>query len=141
MPPPVQRGTRQRAAIRAVVAESPRPLLPTEIQERAQLAVAGLALATIYRNLKLLVEENEVRIVELPGEAPRFESAHRGHHHHFQCRTCERVFDVHECPGDFAGLAPKGFKVEAHELTLYGLCADCGKLARQPVPKAGSKQH
>ena len=131
---PVQRDTRQRSAIRAVVTDSSRPLLPLEIQERAQHTVPGLGLATIYRNLKLLVDEGDVRLVELPGEAPRFESAHHGHHHHFQCRSCKRVFDVHQCPGDFAALAPRGFKVEAHEITLYGLCADCGKgLNARPV--------
>lgn len=130
---PVQRGTRQRAAIRAVVTDSSRPLLPLEIQERAQLLVPGLGLATIYRNLKLLVEDGSVRLVELPGAATRFESALHGHHHHFQCRTCERVFDVHQCPGNFAELAPRGFTIESHELTLYGRCADCSPTAPAPA--------
>jgi Fur family ferric uptake transcriptional regulator len=47
------------------------------------------------------------------------------HHHHFQCTNCQRVFDVHACPGDIDHMAPKGFSVERHELTLYGRCADC----------------
>ncbi|RYX92191.1 MAG: transcriptional repressor [Comamonadaceae bacterium] len=135
---PVQRDTRQRAAIRAVVSDSPRPLLPLEIQERAQQHVPGLGLATIYRNLKLLVEEGGVRTVELPGEAPRFESALHGHHHHFQCRMCERVFDVHHCPGNFAEMAPRGFTVDAHELTLYGRCAECSTPARKAARSAKS---
>ncbi len=137
---PVQRDTRQRTAIRAVVTDSSRPLLPLEIQERAQHTVPGLGLATIYRNLKLLVEDGDVRLVELPGEAPRFESAHHGHHHHFQCHACKRVFDVHQCPGDFSALAPRGFKVESHEITLYGLCADCGKGPTARPVKPGKKQ-
>lgn len=132
--PPLQRGTRQRAAIRAVLADSPHPLLPAEILSRAQAVVAQVGLATVYRALKRLVDEAEVRIVELPGEAPRYESAHRGHHHHFQCRECARVFDVTDCPGDFGMLAPRGFVVEAHELTLYGKCADCAKARRKPTP-------
>ncbi|RYF75806.1 MAG: transcriptional repressor [Comamonadaceae bacterium] len=123
----MQRGTRQRAAIRAVLADSPHPLLPAEILTRAQAVVAQVGLATVYRALKRLVAEAEVRVVDLPGEAPRYESAHRGHHHHFQCRDCARVFDVTDCPGDFGRLAPRGFVVEAHELTLYGKCADCAK--------------
>ena len=128
-PAVTQRGTRQRAAIRAAIDASPRPLLPAEILTLAQQEVAELGIATIYRALKLLVEADQVRLVELPGAAPRYESARHGHHHHFQCRSCARVFDVHRCPGDFSGLAPDGFEVEAHELTLYGRCADCSKLA------------
>jgi Fur family ferric uptake transcriptional regulator len=52
------------------------------------------------------------------------------HHHHFQCRQCHRVFDVHGCPGNFNRLAPKGFTVEDHDLTLYGRCTHCAPAAR-----------
>ncbi len=51
---------------------------------------------------------------------------HQYQHHHFQCRKCERVFDVHACPGDLSGLAPHGFTVEEHCFPLYGRCKDCG---------------
>jgi hypothetical protein len=56
--------------------------------------------------------------VHLPGENPRFELVGHQHHHHFQCRQCQRVFDVHACPGDLGRLAPQGFTVEDHDLTL-----------------------
>ena len=79
----------------------------------------------VYRNLKSLVENAELQVVQLPGENPRYERAGRHHHHHFQCRSCQRVFDVHACPGNLARMAPEGFSVEDHELTLYGRCADC----------------
>ncbi|MFT4269314.1 MAG: transcriptional repressor [Xenophilus sp.] len=133
--PAFQRGTRQRAAIRTAIDAAGRPLLPQEILALAQGEVAELGLATVYRNLKLLAEAEEIRVVELPGEAPRYESAQHSHHHHFQCRACQRVFDVHGCAEDFAGWAPHGFRVDGHELTLYGLCADCAK-AVKPARKA-----
>lgn len=129
-----QRDTRQRAAIRAAIEHSSRPLLPAEILEQAQREVEAMGIATVYRNLKLLIDAHEIRTVELPGEAARYETARHAHHHHFQCKQCARVFDVHACPGDFASMAPKGFKVEAHELTLYGVCAECGQqAARAPT--------
>lgn len=121
----MERSTRQRSAIRTVIEAASRPLTPQEVLDGARTEVAGLGIATVYRNLKLLVEEGSVQAVELPGDSPRYESTHLAHHHHFQCRRCERVFDVHGCPGDIARLAPAGFSVESHELTLYGLCADC----------------
>jgi Fur family transcriptional regulator, ferric uptake regulator len=121
----MERSTRQRSAIRSVVASAGRPLLAQEVLERAQLEVPGMGLATIYRNLKSLVEAEELQVVQLPGENPRYERVGHSHHHHFQCRNCSRVFDVHACPGNLAKLAPEGFSVEDHELTLYGRCADC----------------
>ena len=121
----MERNTRQRSAIRDAIAGAHRPLLPQEVLEAAQSQVPGLGIATVYRNLKALVDEGELQAVTLPGENPRFELVGHGHHHHFQCRDCGRVFDVHACPGDLQRLAPAGFTVDGHDLTLYGRCRDC----------------
>ena len=93
--------------------------------DQAQSLAPGLGIATVYRNLKALVDDGTLAVVQLPGENPRYEPVSRRHHHHFQCRRCQRVFDVHACPGDLSRLAPPGFSVEDHDLTLYGCCADC----------------
>jgi Fur family ferric uptake transcriptional regulator len=100
------------------------------VLDAAQQEVPGLGIATVYRNLKALVEEGELQAVHLPGENPRFELVGHKHHHHFQCRQCQRVFDVHGCPGNLSRLAPKGFVVEDHDLTLYGRCTSCVPAAR-----------
>jgi Fur family ferric uptake transcriptional regulator len=133
----MKRSTRQRAAIRDAIAEAGRPLLPQEVLDAAQGKVPGLGIATVYRNLKSLVSGGELRSVELPGENPRYESVGHAHHHHFQCDVCQRVFDVHACPGDLSQLAPPGFTVEDHDLTLYGKCGDCQPVAqrkKKPLP-------
>lgn len=121
----MERNTRQRAAIRDAIAHAGRPLLPQEVLEAAQAGAPGLSIATVYRNLRTLLDEGELRAVVLPGENARYEMAGGGHHHHFQCRQCQRVFEVDACPGNLASLAPAGFTVEDHDLTLYGRCRDC----------------
>lgn len=121
----MERNTRQRAAIRQAIEQAGRPLLPVEVLAAAQQDVPGLSLATVYRGLKSLVEEGQIAPVSLPSEVTRYERAGHHHHHHFQCRSCQRVFDVHACPGDLSKLAPPGFQVQSHDLTLYGLCGDC----------------
>jgi len=131
----MERNTRQRSAIRDAIAQAERPLLPQEVLDAAQQQVPGLGIATVYRNIKALVDEGELRPVNLPGENPRFELAGHHHHHHFQCRQCERVFDVHACPGDLSALAPQGFTVEDHDLTLYGRCKDCAPRTAVPAPR------
>lgn len=124
----MQRSTRQRTAIRATIAAAGRPLSPQEVLDQARAEVPALGLATVYRNLRLLLEDGEIQGVNLPGDNVRYELAGHDHHHHFQCRQCQRVFDIHACPGDLQRLAPPGFLVEAHDLTLYGQCADCRSL-------------
>jgi Fur family ferric uptake transcriptional regulator len=123
--PKMARVTRQSSAIQKVVTGTSRPLLAQEVLELAQHEVPQLGIATVYRNLKQLVDEKVLSVVTLPGENPRYEPADHEHHHHFLCRRCQRVFDIHACPGSFKNLLPKGFSIDAHDLTLYGCCRDC----------------
>lgn len=102
-----------------------RPLSPQEVLGHAKQTVPGLGLATVYRTLKSLAEEQWIVPVPLPGQAPHYERAGKAHHHHFHCRGCLGVFEVEGCPGNLKSLAPQGFKVEGHELVLYGVCRDC----------------
>jgi len=132
----MERNTRQRTAIRDAIAQANRPLLAQEVLDAAQTQVPGLGIATVYRNIKSLVEEDVLMEVRLPGDNPRFEISGHKHHHHFQCTQCLRVFDVHACPGDMSRLAPQGFTVENHDLTLYGRCKDCAALVA--ATQAGS---
>jgi Fur family transcriptional regulator, ferric uptake regulator len=134
---PAQRNTRQREAILEVIQAAEGPLNVAAILERCRASVPRLGLATVYRTIGLLREAGSIIEVLLPGQEPHFEPAHRGHHHHFCCRTCNRVFELETCPvGIPAGtVLPGGFQVEDHHLTLYGLCATC---VANPNVQAGS---
>lgn len=130
-PPAATRSTRQRAAIRRVIARSEHPLMPAEILAEAQRIVPALGIATVYRNLKLMVDDGELCVVSLPGETPRFELAESDEHVHLLCRRCNRVFDIYGCPGDFSSILPEGFRVDDYELTLYGVCPACAPPRRR----------
>ncbi|MBU6414353.1 MAG: transcriptional repressor [Planctomycetes bacterium] len=120
-----ERNTRQRSVIREVLEEADRPLSPPEIYEAAKSRHKGLGMATVYRAVKSLVDEGWLTTVELPGESARYELAGKAHHHHFTCRKCRRVFEIHGCPGELSHLLPTGFKLETHDVVLGGLCAAC----------------
>jgi Fur family ferric uptake transcriptional regulator len=119
------RKTRQREAIKRVFECSERPLTIAELVDEASLSVAGLGVATAYRAVAALLEEGSVESVEIPGEPARYERADKGHHHHFQCERCDRVFDIRGCLENVRKLAPPRFRVKAHAVTLYGLCSSC----------------
>ena len=78
------RKTKQKDAIRAAFTLADRPLSHEEALRLAQREVDGLSIATVYRNINLLVEERWLTRVEVPGDTPRYEVAGKGHHHHFQ---------------------------------------------------------
>lgn len=122
-----QRQTRQREAIHRVIREAPGPVTVPEIHQQAQAHVPGLGIATVYRTLRLLQDTQLVETVVLPSGETRFEPTELGHHHHFHCRVCSRVFDLDHCPVEIPHHQPYagGFYVEDHEVTLYGVCPDC----------------
>lgn len=123
----MKRMTKQRQAILDCFKTSHRPLSVEEILKSAGSAVPQLNLATVYRNLKILVEEGMIATVELPGNNTRYECVGLKHHHHFLCHDCNRLFDVEGCPEGISKLVPKGFKLISHAITLAGYCLDCSK--------------
>jgi len=121
----MERMTQQRRVIRDVFERIGQPLSVQEAFEAARDELPGLGVATVYRAINDLSDNGWLVPVELPGESTRYERAGIGHHHHFQCRGCGRVYDFDGCPGDLKRLAPDGFQVDGHEIILYGRCADC----------------
>ncbi|UIF90148.1 Fur family transcriptional regulator [Cupriavidus sp. UYPR2.512] len=125
----MERMTRQRGAVIDALREAGRPLSPAEILAAAQHQVPSLGLATVYRNIRALVEGEQVHAVELPGQPDRYELSEvpgaATHRHYFQCLSCDRVFPLEGCPGHLEEITPPGFEVEHHELTLLGRCPDC----------------
>lgn len=125
----MERSTTQRAAIRAAFAATDRPLSPQEVLAAARAQVPTLGPATVYRTLNALAAAGTLIPVTFPGEPARYEVAGKKHHHHFFCRLCRRAFELAGCPGRLSRLGPPGFRVDHHEVTLYGVCADCGAVA------------
>ena len=123
--PAIQRNTRQKSAIRDVFEAMDRPLGPQEVLDHASLHTEGIGIATVYRNIKALVEEGWLTPVDLPGEPSRYEVAGKDHHHHFHCQNCGKVFEVPGCPILVKPLLPPGFVATSHEVVLYGRCDVC----------------
>lgn len=83
--------------------------------------------ATVYRNLNLLAELGEIRRLEIPGSADRFDHI-SDRHCHVQCRECGRVFDVDM---EFVtGLESQirdahGFDFTDYDILFHGVCPAC----------------
>ena len=127
--PALQRNTRQKSAIRDVFEAMDRPLGPQEVLDHASTETQGIGIATVYRNIKILVEEGWLTPVDLPGEPSRYEVAGKAHHHHFHCQSCGKVFEVPGCPIDVKPRLPVGFVSTAHEVVLYGRCDICSLIS------------
>jgi Fe2+ or Zn2+ uptake regulation protein len=82
---------------------------------------------TVYRNLNLLSGQGEIRKIEVPGGADRFDYLCHDHYH-IRCVNCGRVFDVEM---DYMqGLekqikAAHGFEINGHDIMFSGICPEC----------------
>jgi len=121
----MQRRTAQRDQIKQAFTQAGRPLGVDEVHAVASRSLPRLGVATVYRAVNDLVEAGWLKPVELPGEPTRYELAGLDHHHHFRCTACDRVFDIEGCAMAAKPHVPRGFRVESHEVILYGRCADC----------------
>lgn len=119
------RATRQRQAIEHVFRHVGRPLSPEEVLEQARQATSTLGIATVYRHIRVLLDDGWLKAVSIPGGVTRYEVAGKPHHHHFVCRACNRTLDLEGC--QLAPLCERhhGHRVESHELFFYGVCVDC----------------
>lgn len=121
-----KRNTRQKTAIRETFAEANRPLSPEEVLGAAQRYHPALGIATVYRNIQVLVQEGWLLPVEVPGDSTRYEVAGKKHHHHFQCNECGKLYDLEGCVAQSKPKLPRGFHASGHEFFVYGTCAACG---------------
>lgn len=121
----MKRNTSQRTAIQSVFQMIDRPMGIDEILEHGRTLVHSLNQATVYRNLKLLVENGWLKPISHPVLGTLYERADKGHHHLFHCHACNRLYELPGCALDEHNAVPKGFVIEEHEIFLFGVCPLC----------------
>lgn len=84
-----------------------------------------MSMATLYRALGRLVELGHLRGIEIQNAPQMYESAKLGHHHHFYCTKCGKVFEIPKCVHNISSLVPPGFSMTNHTITIYGECPAC----------------
>jgi Fur family transcriptional regulator, peroxide stress response regulator len=119
------RCTPQRYAVMAFLMDHPKHPTAVEIFEAVNRVDPRSSRATIYNNLRDLVQVGLVREVAVEGRAARFD-AKGMRHHHFICDRCGNVEDIewYDVPKPAAGSLGKRTLREC-ELIFRGLCARC----------------
>jgi len=102
------------------------------IYEQLKPAIAGLSLATVYRNIKLFQEEGTVVSVGVIDGKERFDGF-VDPHPHFICVSCGAIIDLPLPNSHFIELALekdetfKGLSINYRKTVFYGSCNQCVK--------------
>ena len=129
----MKRNTIQRALVLEAVNRLKCHATADEIYEDIAKEHPHISRATVYRNLNLLSGAGDIRKIETPGGADRFD--HQTHDHcHVRCEKCGRIFDVdmEYITGLEKGIRDShGFAFTGYDILFRGICPDC---------QAGSEQ-
>ena len=119
------RCTPQRYAVMKFLAENTSHPTAAEIYDAVNRVDPRSSRATIYNNLRDLVQAGLVREVAVEGRAARFD-AKGMRHHHFICDRCGNVEDIpwYDVPKPSSGALGKRILREC-ELIFRGLCCKC----------------
>lgn len=86
-----------------------------------------IGIATVYRNLKLLVETGKIKKIQTPLSIERYD-ADLSEHYHLVCGLCGCVSDVFmEYRKNLDEEAQKliGAQITGHEVVFSGICKEC----------------
>ena len=88
-----------------------------------------ISLATVYNNLKTLVEEGVLRKVSVDGSPDRFDE--NTHHDHLICTRCGRLSDVHL--GNLTDVIQSQIEVPilSYDIRVSYLCDSCREELRK----------
>ena len=121
-----QRNTRQRQMVLDAVRSRRDHPTAEQIFQSVRSVDAHVSRGTVYRNLNLLCENQEIFRVVM-SDCDRFD-LRTDPHYHLRCVACGRVQDV-DSPYDKAydeALARKtGYQILRHRLVVEGVCPDC----------------
>jgi Fur family transcriptional regulator, ferric uptake regulator len=125
---PGQRSTRQRTAVADVLDRVDGFRSAQELHALLRERGEGVGLATVYRTLQALADQDQVDVVRTRDGEAAYRSCSPVHHHHLMCRSCGRAVEVSDSPIErWASriAAEHGFADVQHQLEVVGTCAGC----------------
>lgn len=124
-----RRLTPQRMTILQVVLDSREHLDADQIRARSSAHGARVSYATVYRTLRMLVDEGLIKQRNFKDGSARFEYVKEGDHHdHLICTNCGQVSEFNhptiESLQEQVALDYR-FEMTGHRHEIYGLCFRC----------------
>jgi Fur family peroxide stress response transcriptional regulator len=124
------RMTPQRMAILKVFTESTAHPTVEQVYDQVHPDFPMTSLATVYKTVSLLKEENEILELAFGNASSRYDGAKPYPHPHLICIQCQNMIDTEiqlfeEIPGELS--QKYGFQIITQRVDFYGVCPECQK--------------
>ncbi len=119
--------SRQREEILKILKNTDIHPTASWIYDELKKEFKNLSMGTIYRNLNILMDQNQITKIESGSGFDRFDG-NVDPHYHFICHDCEAVYDLpmsvkkdlNEQVNTYTG-----HQAQQHRISFYGLCENC----------------
>ena len=120
--------TPQRLAVVKILAASNGHPSVERIYELVRAQFPTTSIATIYKTVALLKQENEVLEISFPDGSNRYDGNKPYPHPHLICTRCKKIIDP-----DLSSLEDlakevteeTGFQITTHRVDFFGFCREC----------------
>lgn len=123
----IQRNTIQKTLILNTVNDMRSHVTADEVYDEVVKAHPSISKGTVYRNLNQLVQNGEIKKIEVPSGADRFDYR-CFEHYHVKCLKCGGIFDVEMDAVKNLERNIKdaqGFEFSGYDIMFKGICPTC----------------
>jgi Fur family ferric uptake transcriptional regulator len=127
---PRRKASPQRTAVQVLLDGSDGFLSAQDIYARLREQGNAIGLATVYRALQSLVDDDVVDVLRTDDGEAVYRRCSTGHHHPLVCRDCGRTVEVEgRAVERWASqvAAEHGFDEVDHVVEVFGTCGDCAR--------------
>lgn len=89
----------------------------------------GMSLATVYNNIKVLIDEGVVSEIKVRNDTTTYFDFMGHEHLNVVCEKCGRIADVEIDVPDLReeAASQSAYRITKTQMTVYGICPDCQK--------------
>ena len=98
-----------------------------EVHAEVSVRFPTISKSTVYRNLRILANNGQALRILLPDGLERYDGQTHSHYH-FQCSSCEAVYDVemeYLFDAERAVAQKYNFEIISHDIIFRGFCNSC----------------
>lgn len=116
--------SKQRAEILRIITNSDKHLTAEEIFIQCKNEGTNISIATVYRNLKILLKQGAIKKLQITGEPDRFDKT-VNEHDHVVCEKCGEIQDIYLEDLKEILESKTGMKINSYSLCMKYICPKC----------------